>query len=368
MSDYFIVPSPPASGGYVELAGDGPRTFRKHVLSEGELRYGGRVYTIDQAFLNTVQENFAARVCPVVQFPAVNDRNQHVEDPLRNLGRVTGLSVDNGKLYADIEVPDASVASKVGKTILDASAMLSLDYTDSKTGRKVGPTLLHVAATNRPHLTDLEPYRELVAMTATSYDEYGRPEGELVMLSYGDEGAEDCQEPASGALALADGTDPEDLLMALLSALSEVVTLSRGGGTVELTAETGAQAILELAAEVTESREKILSLTEANERLALSNERLSYQHADDVVQDYIDQGRLYAKSREKAVSVYLSEGEDGLEDWLAPANAPLIKMNAQRGIVGHGDGHQRHQEDIDGEILRYASIAEGISSRNRNRK
>src|SRR5204862_431120 len=67
-------------------------------------------------------------------------------------------------------------AEDFGKTILGASAMLDLDYADVRSGQRVGPTLLHVAATNRPHLVDLEPYTDAVAASASS--------SEVVMLSY----------------------------------------------------------------------------------------------------------------------------------------------------------------------------------------
>lgn len=141
------------------------RLFRKHILSKGTLHYpgvrGGKVEITDE-FLTKLSENFNNKICPIVQTPIVGDNNAHSEDPLRNIGEVVGLEIENGKLYSVIDARDENAAGKLGKTLIGASAMLSLDYTDTRTGKKAGPALLHVAITNRPHLTDLDDFQEVL--------------------------------------------------------------------------------------------------------------------------------------------------------------------------------------------------------------
>ena len=179
MDDLAIFPAPLSTGTYVELAGpDGTRRFRKQILSLGELLHPktGEPLQLDEAWYSKLKDNWDAKVCPIVQFPAADDQNRHSEDPLRNLGQVTNLTREGKKVYADIDVPDTAVADKVGKTILGASAFLSLEHTDTRTGKKVGPALLHVAATNRPYCTDLAPYRELLDASADGA-------GEVIVLA-----------------------------------------------------------------------------------------------------------------------------------------------------------------------------------------
>src|SRR5690606_9457035 len=118
--------------------------------------------------------NFKNKVCPIVQVPVVDEKNRHSEDPLRNIGRVVDLSVDEGKLYATIEA--YKHGDDIGKTLIGASAMLSTDYVDTRTSEKTGPTLLHVAVTNRPHVTELEDFEEIIAASSDS-------SGEAVLLT-----------------------------------------------------------------------------------------------------------------------------------------------------------------------------------------
>ena len=166
-----IIPAPADSEPYLELgeSAQGTRRFTKHILSVGETFVHpatGAPLTVDESWWADLKRNWDDQVCPIVQFPAANEKNQHTENPLANLGRVTDLRRQGNKIYADLEVPDPAVADKIGSTILGASAMLSLDYRDSRSGRRWGKTLLHVAATNRPHLVSLDPYEELVAACA----------------------------------------------------------------------------------------------------------------------------------------------------------------------------------------------------------
>jgi hypothetical protein len=151
-----------------------------------------------------LKRNFDTRAATdIVQVPLANDKNEHTENPSRNIGVVTGLEREGSKVYALIDARDAEAAGKLGKTLLGASAMLHLNATDNRTGGKVGPALYHVAVTNRPYVVDLEPYAEVVAATAEAYDIFSDGtwrEPEALML---------CQ-PSPESVALAGGADDYD--------------------------------------------------------------------------------------------------------------------------------------------------------------
>lgn len=146
--------------------------FRKHILTKGSLIHPttGKKINVDDNFINTMKKNFDNKICPIVQVPLANDSNQHVEDPDRNVGEVIDLEVDDGKVYAVIDARRNADKFK-DKTYIGASAMLALDYTDTNTGSKAGPTLCHVAVTNRPYITNLEDYEEIVKASADNSEE-----------------------------------------------------------------------------------------------------------------------------------------------------------------------------------------------------
>lgn len=175
--DTNVVLPHPSGDAYVELSDSKKgKVFRKQILRMNQsfvhpADHSKRI-KIDSAFAQKLVDNFKAGVCDIVQFPLVNDKNQHVENPDANLGQVVDLSYDDTGVYADIDV--RKNPESIGTTVLGASAMMSLDYTDTITGARKGPTLLHVAATNRPYLTNLAPYE---AVALSNYDE------EYVMLS-----------------------------------------------------------------------------------------------------------------------------------------------------------------------------------------
>lgn len=172
MDQFAIVPGP-RRGQFVELSRSRQgRVFRKQILRYGELRYpdapGGRVL-VDDAFADKLIANFTNGVCPIVQIPKVDGRNQHTEDPDRNIGEVINIGKDAAGIYVDMDVR-TSDADKIGKTLLGTSAMLHLNYTDTRTLQKVGPTLLHNAVTNRPYVTDLDGFEEVIAASQLGAD------------------------------------------------------------------------------------------------------------------------------------------------------------------------------------------------------
>src|SRR4051812_7606638 len=131
--DLVIVPSD--GDGYVELSRlKQGKLFRKHLLTKGKLVHPavGEV-DIDDDFFSKVKKNFDDGVCPIVQVPLANSKNEHSEEPDRNIGEVVDVQIDGDKLYAVMDIRDADHAARMGKTYLGASAMLSLDYKNTKT-------------------------------------------------------------------------------------------------------------------------------------------------------------------------------------------------------------------------------------------
>lgn len=181
VNDFVIIPSKDGAAydeiteASVELSRNSSGTlFRKHILNMGDLIHPntGAKIKIDNNFVTKLKTNFENKVCDIVQVPLANDSNQHVESPDRNVGEVVDIEVKNNKVYAVIDARDPKAVEKFkNKTYIGASAMLSLDYTDTSTGKKAGPTLCHVAVTNRPYITNLEDYEEIVKASADKSEE-----------------------------------------------------------------------------------------------------------------------------------------------------------------------------------------------------
>lgn len=179
MSDLVIIPSRDAEAygelteASIELSRRSTGTlFRKHILTKGDLIHPvtGKRIKVDDDFVSRMKKNFDSKVCPIVQVPVANDSNAHVEDPDRNVGEVIDIEVKDDKVYAVIDAR-RNVDRFKDRTYIGASAMLSLDYTDTNTGKKSGPTLCHVAVTNRPYITNLDDYEEIIKASADNSDE-----------------------------------------------------------------------------------------------------------------------------------------------------------------------------------------------------
>jgi len=353
----YIIPAPASSGTFqpvdevpVALARSRRvqgKLFEKHILNKGPLLHPktGKVINVDDAFVATMQDNFAKGYCDIVQLPLANDQNEHVEGPAANLGEVVGIREREGKVYALVDARQD--ADKFGKTYLGASAFLSTNYTDSATGNKVGPTLLHVAVTNRPYVTGLEDYKEVLAATADNT-------GEVVVLTVAPEDTVPLSKEELiaqlkdhgidvAALQLAAAAPPPSqpdtaaLSASLVQALTEAgfVSLTAGGdGQVSLSDVTGA----------------IVELAGTNRQLTGRIGQLERQAAETEVDGYIAAGRLLPKTRETAVTLALSN-RDALDTIVAPASAPYVRLSAPAGVGGE-DGAQRQEQDIDGELAR----------------
>jgi len=337
--------------GYVELGSRGASgtVFRKHALTLGPLHSQGKTFNLDDSFYDKLHRNFENNVS-MTQVPVADAQNKHTEDPLRNSGEIIGLERDGKKVYTIIDVRDPDVAQRIrDKRIMGASAMLSMNYTDSRTDRKVGPALLHHCLTNRPHVLDLEPYEEIVAATADmdsdtpivlSEDPVGELSKEELTAQLRDRFGVDV-----GALELAASAKAD--LTAITDALKNSGVLSLAAGGDQLTQGDVVGAIVELNAR--------------NQTLTADVAKLNRKDAERTVQGYVSAGRLLPKTARRAVELVLA-GED-LDDFLAPEDAPFIKMNAQAGVTGEDEGSLHHDFDVDAETTRLAKQADELAGR-----
>jgi hypothetical protein len=347
MGEYCIVPCPTGdnytalSSVPLELARQRKvmgTVYRKHILNEGVLIHPKtkQRISVDGSFMDSLVHNFNAGIGDIVQVPLANDKNEHVESPGANLGEVVGLERKDRKLYALIDARQD--AEKFGKTYLGASAFLSTDYTDTSTDRKAGPTLLHVAVTNRPYVTNLEDYEQVVAATADDESD------EAVVLTL-EEGTMD-REQMIAALKADHGIDVEALQAQAsrggdVSALTAALTQALGGdGNLALTNGITGEDIVGAVAELAQ-----LSNTQAERIGSLERDK-----AETRVEGYISQGRLLPKAKDRAIEMVLSNDEDGLKAFLAPVNDPYVKLAAPRGVPG--DTSEGHVEDVDAELAR----------------
>jgi hypothetical protein len=357
VDEHYIIPAPAGAATFSPVA-DVPvqlarqrkvqgRLFEKHILNKGDLihpKTGARI-TIDDSFVKSMQDNFARGVCDIVQVPLANDRNEHVERPAENLGEVVGIKERDGKVYALIDARQD--ADKFGKTYLGASAFLSTDYTDSSTGKKAGPTLLHVAVTNRPYVTGLDDYKEVIEASADN-------SGEVVVLTPEETKVPPTKEELLAQLKKDHGIDVEALQASAAqppappapdtAALSSAVVEALKTAGVQLSA-TGAEGELQLS----DVSAAVVELASDNKGLREAVGTLQRQAAAAEVDGYIAAGRLLPKTRETAVGMALSN-RAGLDSILAPADEPYIKLTKQEGVPGPDE--QRHEHDVDGELAR----------------
>jgi hypothetical protein len=345
------------------------KLFEKHILNKGTLLHPktGAKINIDDAFVAAMQGNFAKGYCDIVQVPLANDHNEHVENPGANLGEVVGIKERDGKVYALIDARESP--EKFGKTYLGASAYLSTNYTDSATGNKVGPTLLHVAVTNRPYVTGLEDYREVLAASADSTGEVvvltAPPEEpvpmtreELLAALKNEHGIDVAALQAAAAQPPADSTATlsAEAMQGLTAAVAQAL---KDSGAIQLSAEPGAVSLGDVTAAVVE-------LAADNKGLRETVTGLQRQAATTEVDGYIGAGRLLPKARDAAIEMALSRRDD-LDAILAPADRPYVKLDQQVGLSGP-DGEQRQEQDIDAELTRLTAQHSEFFSPNGTRK
>lgn len=363
MSGNGLVVVPSNGDGYVHLARHRTgRIFRKHLLTKGMLSHPvvGDV-DINDDFVNALKKNFDDNVCDIVQVPLANAKNEHSEAPDRNIGEVVDIEIDGDKVYAVIDIRDPDHADRMGKTYLGASAMLSLDYTNTKTGEKVGPTLLHSCVTNRPYVTGLDAYQEILAATDSSNEAAVLLTGTKVDAEI----AEETEMPEEKTETVA-----EPSLEQLLAALKDKHNIDVSALQAQQ-ADTDKQAQLSQTIVDALTKAGVVQLsntddkpvdnavvTKAVQELATTNvtltnrlSTLEQRDAEHAVDALIAEGKILPAKREVMVALKLSNDE--LFTQLIPETA-IVKLSNE---VGKNEPKaKQHEVDIDAEVKRYADM------------
>jgi hypothetical protein len=352
MDAQVIIPSPRGSEGYVELAASATRqalgtVFRKHILTLGPLTHPktGQRLDLDDSFYSRLKANFDAGACDIVQVPLADAQNRHTEHPLSNTGEVIGIERDGQKVYSVIDVRDPDIAQRIrDKRLLGASAFLHLDYKDTATNRNVGPTLLHHCITNRPYVTGLDPYEEVIAATADG-------EGDVIVLAQ-----EEADMPTKDELleqlkaehgidvtALQAQADQGANVQQLTAALTAALQPAAAAGQVKLTSADGQ------TLELSDIVGAVAELAHQHQAFGSRVVTLERDKAEREIDGYISTGRVLPKQREAFVTMALTN-RDQMEVLLP--DEPVVQLNNQRGHIGTPQGEQKQQIDIDQEILR----------------
>lgn len=378
MSDLVIIPSKDSTAydqlgeAPIELSRRSTGTlFRKHILTKGELIHPatGKRIKIDDDFVNKLKANFDNKVCPIVQVPLANDSNHHVEDPDRNVGEVVDVEVKGDKVYAIIDAR-RNADKFQDRTYIGASAMLSLDYTDTNTGKKAGPTLCHVAVTNRPYITNLEDYEEIVKASADNSDEavlLTEPTSEEVDTNPGSKEEPDVEEHNTmtkeeliEALKNEHGIDV-DALQAEATKASEVDSAAElSNKLVDALAERGvlnlsntdSANVEQVVGAVVELAKDNLELSNRVEKLELSNRQIE---ATTEVQAKVREGFIEPAHEAAMVELYMSNKD--LYEKLIPAE-PKVNLSGQEvGTSTEADENKVEELDVDAYVERLAKLA-----------
>lgn len=357
------------------------KLFAKHILKWGPFvnpNNKSENIVIDQAFADKMIQNFRDGVGDIVQVPIVNDKNQHTEDPTRNVGEVVDLFTKDDGIWAVVDA--RKHIEDFGKTLIGASAMFSRDYSDTITNTPKGPTLLHLAVTNRPYITNLKGFEEIPLSNVDTNDD------SMVLMTAPDETSTDGKKPMTkdellAALKEQFGVDVATLesqvadLQTSLSAAQvelsakneEIVSLSAGSQDddrdatiVALSAQAdeaqkAAEALaaeLETAKASTESLTVELSsaqtaLTEAQEKLAVAATESATTEVDSLIKD----GRILPKQRD--VMIRLARDDRETFDSLLPESA-VISFE-EIGADTHEDPHAA--SDVTSKVDRYVALA-----------
>lgn len=344
---YAIVPS--QREDFVELArSKSGRLYRKHILSTGPLRHPRtkKVLDISDETLSTLVRNFQDQVVDIVQVPLAGPRNEHTEDPTRNIGEVVGLEVEDGKLYSVIDARDEEHAAKLGKTLLGASAMIDMNYENARTGEKVGPALLHVCVTNRPYVTQLEDYQELLAASADSNHD-------AVLLTAVSQEETMTKDEMIAALRDEHGID--------VVAMSAVVAEAEASMALsaELAAAFADADLLELSDGQAPSPQAVLeAVTSMADELVLLSNELAQTKAAAVVDELVASGRILPAQRDSYVELSVVNPE--LFEKMVP-ETPVVELSHEAGTSGSEEDRITREDAVQREIDAYTS-PEGLAA------
>lgn len=377
VSDLVIIPSKDSEAydelneAKVELSRRSTGTlFRKHILTKGELIHPvtGKRIKIDDDFVSKLKTNFDNKICPIVQVPLANDSNQHVEDPDRNVGEVIDVEIKGDKVYAVIDARRNAEKFK-NRTYIGASAMLSLDYTDTNTGSRVGPTLCHVAVTNRPYITNLEDYEEIVKASADNSEEAvlltesaevnpgstEEPElkehktmtkEELIAALKAEHGI-DVDALQAEAAKPAETVDPAaELSNKLVSALTDA-------GVVKLSSDNSAENVEQVVGAVVELAKDNVELSNRIEKLELSSREAE---ATFEVETKVRDGFIEPSKKASMVKLYLTNKD--LYNDLLPEE-PKVELSAERGTSTEAN-ESKVELDVDAEVARLAQFSRTV--------
>lgn len=355
--DGFAIVPPEKGDGFVELSRSTQgRVFRKQILHYGDLMYpgvkGGKV-KVDEAFADKLIANFTNKVADIVQVPKAGANNEHTEDPDRNIGEVIAVRKGAKGVYVDMDIRTDD-ADKIGKTLLGSSAMLHLNYTDTKTGEKVGPTLLHNCITNRPYVTDLEDFEEVLQMSAPGVD---ITDQKIVVLTSAPDGTKEKHMSTLDELfaelksdhgidvpALQAKAADADKAVALSNKIQEELV---GTGLLKLSAGQEVDSDTLISA-VAEAGSQIVELTNKVDGLV---EDAAKKDAAAAVEKLVLTGYILPKDKDAMLELRLSNVE--LFDKLVPEK-PVIKLSHEDGFEPHED---THSETVESEIARLSNVA-----------
>ena len=356
------------------------KVYRKQILKFGAFPHPakpGEKLIIDDGMADTLIKNFENEVCDIVQVPLANDQNLHIEDPSRNIGEVIALRKEKDGVYADIDVRKSDAIEGIDNhTLLGVSAMMHMNYTDTRTGSKVGPTLLHTLVTNRPYLTGMKGFEEVVAASVpgiaadtnavdvpvfgdTNEEEVGMTLSELLeqLKSEHDIDVVALQEQVTKLSEEA----PVDIEAIKREVSDEVIgamrdVLADAGATglsapddddETVTLTDVAEAVIELAQEASAKDETIAVLTAKNEE----NEQKA---AEAEVSQLVKEGKILPTQREAMVKLARSDRE--MFASLIPAS-PIVSLS-QEGVEVHEDtATAEEKQKLDEDIARLSGIA-----------
>ena len=332
--DTFILSSPSmddfveCSRRHVKTTG---RLFKKQIFRWGEFSHPANAnykINVDREFYDTLKRNFDSGVCPIVQVPLANEKNQHVESPDRNIGEVVDMSADDEGVNVYIDVRKYS--EDVGKTILGASAMFSLNYMDHRTNQKVGPALLHVCATNRPYLTDLKDFETVSASAADTNEEV------VVLLSdvadnnvvpNSEEETSMTKEELIAALS-EHGIDVAAGQQALADVEGFVALSSVLGDDVVATPDALSNTIVELTNSIKERDTQIQEREERIQTLTAQIQEASLSNATAEVEDLIEKGRILPAWKDQMIELSMSDHEK-FTSFLLPEEYAKVELSEQ---------------------------------------
>jgi len=274
--------------------------------------------------------------------------------------RSLGSPGRDGKIYARFEARDEEAANKIGKSYLGASAFFHLNYQDTATTQRVGPTLLHVAVTNRPYVTNLEDYNEvLLSRGADSNDEA------VVLTAATKETDKMTLEELYTALKVDHDIDVPDLQKRAKTADAAVALTSKiradliSAELVALSADQSEDDVLnsydDIKGAIDAAHDEIVSLSAQVQEMTEAQAR---EEAEAKVQKLVDDAFI-AEDKVKAY-VKLALNDPETFDDIVPG-APIVALSNEDGTSEDTNASEPTTEDLDKEAIDRITSYEGFN-------